>query len=128
MKKINTFGKDSIKKYAVGAALGLSLLLPLLAMTAGAAVLPQNPPPIIESPQAIINLIAGITRWLSVLVLVVALLMFFYAAILYITAGASETALAKSKTVLIYAVVGTVVALLAFSFIPLIKGFLNLTG
>ena len=49
--------------------------------------------------------------------------MFFYAAVLYMTAGASETALAKSKTVLIYAIIGLAVAILTFSFKPFLETF-----
>lgn len=132
MKKIN-----KVSKYAVGAALGLSLLLPLLAMAAvvrdPAPIIAighgrGDPAPILPTPRSIVELVKGISNWLATLVLVVAVLMFFYAAILYMTAGASETALAKSKTVLIYAVIGVAVALLAYSFIPLIEAFLRLTG
>ena len=105
MKKIN--------KYAVGIALGLSLL-PLLAMA-------QTP--LITSPAGITNIITAIFNWLAGIVFTISLIMFFYAAILYMTAGASETALTKSKTVLIYAIVGLAVAILTFSFRPFLETF-----
>ncbi len=96
--------------------MGLSLLLPLLAMA-------QNilPGPIITSPTNISEIIARIFDWLAGIVFIIALIMFLYAAILYMTAGASETALAKSKTVLIYAIIGLAVAILTFSFEPFLK-------
>lgn len=108
MKKIN--------KYAVGAALGFSLLLPFLAMA-------QVPGPIITSPTDISRIVSALFNWLSGIILTVSLIMFFYAAVLYMTAGASETALAKSKTVLIYAIVGLAVAILTFSFKPFLETF-----
>ncbi|MDO8574852.1 MAG: hypothetical protein Q7R61_01090 [bacterium] len=108
MKKIN--------KYAVGAALGLSLLLPLLAMA-------QVPGPIITSPTDISRIVVALFNWLGGIILVISLIMFFYAAILYMTAGASETTLTKSKTVLIYAIVGLAVAILTYSFKPFLETF-----
>lgn len=109
MKKIN--------KYAVGAALGLSLLFPILAIAQGV------PGPIITSPTDISRIVAAVFNWLSGIILTISLIMLFYAAILYMTAGASETALAKSKTVLIYAIIGLAVAILAFSFKPFLETF-----
>lgn len=110
MKKIN--------KYAVGAALGLSLLLPLLAMAQQVI-----PGPIITSPSDISRIVRAVFDWLTGIILVISLIMLFYAAILYMTAGASETTLAKSKTVLIYAIVGLAVAILTFSFKPFLETF-----
>ncbi len=102
--------------YAVGTALGLSLLLPLLAMA-------QVPGPIITSPADVSRIIAAVFNWLSGIILTISLIMFFFAAILYMTAGASEATLAKSKTVLIYAVIGLAVAILTFSFKPFLETF-----
>ena len=115
MKKIN--------KYAVGAALGLSLLLPILAM---AQTVPTTP--LITSPTDIINIIKAVLNWLAGIVLTISLIMLLYAAILYMTSGASETALAKSKTVLIYAVVVLAVAILTYSFRPFLESFFRLRG
>lgn len=108
--------KNFIKKVAVGAGLGISLLLPLLAMA-------QVPGPIITSPADVSRIVKAVFNWLSGIILTVSLIMFFYAAILYMTAGASETVLAKSKTVLIYAVIGLAVAILTFSFKPFLETF-----
>lgn len=114
MKKIN--------KYAVGAALGLSLFLPLLAM---AVSTPGVPGPIITSPTDISKIVNAVFNWLSGIILTISLIMFFYAAILYMTAGTSATVLTKSKTVLIYAIVGLAVAILTFSFKPFLETFLR---
>jgi len=108
--------KNLLKKAGIGVGLGLSLLLPLLAMA-------QVPGPIITSPTDISRIVAAIFTWLSGIILTVSLIMFFWAAILYMTAGASETTLAKSKTVLIYAIVGLAVAILTYSFKPFLETF-----
>lgn len=113
MKKVN--------KYAViAASVGLSLL-PFLAMAVdyGGGV----PGPLITSPTDISRIVSAVYNWLGGIILTVSLIMFFYAAILYMTAGASETVHAKSKTVLIYAVVGLAVAILTFSFKPFLQTF-----
>ena len=109
MKKIN--------KYTVGAALGLSLLLPLLAT---AQFLPG---PIISSPTQISVIIRAVLNWLAGIVFTISLIMLIYAAILYMTAGASETIHTKAKNVLIYAIVGLAVAILTFSVRPFLETF-----
>lgn len=106
--------KNILKKVGIGAGLGLSLLLPLLAMA-------QIPGPIITSPTDISRVVAALFNWLGGIIFTIALIMLLYAAILYMTAGTSETILAKSKTVLIYAIVGLAVAILTFSFRPLLE-------
>lgn len=108
--------KNLLKKVGIGAGLGFSLLSPLLAMA-------QVPGPIITTPTDISRIITAVFNWLGGIILTISLIMFFYAAILYMTAGASETSLAKSKTVLIYAIVGLAVAILTFSFKPFLETF-----
>ncbi|MBI2446266.1 MAG: hypothetical protein HYV51_00390 [Parcubacteria group bacterium] len=110
--------KNFLKKAGIGAGLGLSLLLPLLAMAQVGV-----PGPIITSPTDITRIITAVFNWLAGIIFVISLIMLFYAAILYMTAGASETTLAKSKTVLIYAIVGLAVAILTYSFRPFLESF-----
>ncbi|MEK7578705.1 MAG: hypothetical protein AAB456_03250, partial [Patescibacteria group bacterium] len=59
------------------------------------------------------------------IVLTISIIMLLYAAVLFLVAGASETAHTKAKNVLIYAIVGIVVALLAFSVDPFITSILQ---
>lgn len=113
--------KNFIKKAVVGAGLGLSLILPLIAMAATSV----NPQPIIVSSQGIDAIIVSILNWMSAILFTIALIMLLYAAFLYMTAGASEAALGKSKTVLIYAVVGIAVAILSYSVQPFLERFLR---
>ena len=111
MNKINR-----VSKYAVGAALGLSLLLPFLAMA-------QLPTPIISSPADITKIINSVLNWLVGIIFVISVIMLLYSAILYMTAGASETILGKSKTTLIYAIVGLAIAILTLSIKPFLITF-----
>lgn len=98
-------------------ALGLTLL-PFLALA-------QVPGPIITNPTQISDLIQRILNWVGGIVLVIALIMLLYAAILYLTAGTSEAIHTKAKSALIYAIVGIVIAVLAFSIQPFIETVLR---
>ncbi len=109
--------KNIFKKAGIGIALGLALL-PFLALA-------QVPGPIVTSPVQIATLLKKVLNFAGAIVLTIALIMLLYAAILYLTAGASETAHGKAKSVLIYAIVGIVVAVLAFSVIPFVQTVLQ---
>lgn len=111
--------KSFIKKTGVSIISGLFLLLPLLVVAQG--VVPTAP--LISGPTDIAVLIGKVLGWLANTVLVIGIAMLLYAAILYMTAGASETVLAKSKTVLLYAIIGIVVAILAYSVKPFLITF-----
>lgn len=109
--------KSFIKSAGVGVALGLALL-PLLALA-------QVPGPILTSPTQIAVIITKVLDFVAAIVLTIALIMLLYAAILYLTAGTSETILTKAKSVLLYAIVGIVVAVLAYSVKPFIQTILR---
>ena len=111
--------KNIFKKASLGIAFGLALL-PFLAL-AQAGV----PGPIITSPVQIAELLQKVLNFVGAIVLTIALIMLLYAAILYLTAGSSETIHTKAKSVLIYAIVGIVVAVLAFSVIPFVQTVLQ---
>lgn len=106
--------KNFIEKTGISIISGLFLLLPLLVAAQG--LVPTAP--LISGPTDIAVLIGKVLGWLANTVLVVGVAMLLYAAILYMTAGASETILAKSKTVLLYAIIGIAVAVLAYSVKP----------
>lgn len=112
--------KNLIKKIGISAGLGISLLLPFLAIA-------QVPGAIITSPTQISNIISAILNWISGIVFTISLIMLLYAAILFLTAGASETIHTKAKSVLIYAIVGVAVAVLAYSIKPFLITFFGAT-
>ena len=110
--------KNILKKVGImGVALGLTFL-PFLALA-------QVPGPIITSPTQIALLLQKTLNFVGAIVLTIALIMLLWSAILYLTAGASETVHTKAKSVLIYAIVGIVVAVLAFSVIPFVQTVLQ---
>lgn len=114
--------KNILKKASVGIALGIALgltLLPFLALADVGTV----PGPIITSPTQIVRLLNNVLTFLATSVMIIALIMLLYAAILYLTAGSSETIHTKAKSVLIYAIVGIVIGILAFSVRPFIQNF-----
>ena len=112
--------KNSFKK--IGASIGAGIaFFPFLAL---AQMGPVNEV-IVGKPGDIMTIAANILGWIAGIVFTVALIMLLYAAILYLTAGASETAMSKAKGVLVYAIVGIVVAILAYSVIPFLQNFLS---
>ena len=110
--------KNFLKKAGIITTLSLALL-PLLALAF------ELPGSIITSPVQIAALLQKVLTFVGAIVLTIALIMLFYAAILYLTAGASETIHTKAKSILIYAIVGIVIALLAYSAIPFIQTVLQ---
>ncbi len=116
--------KNIFKKVGIGIVLGLALL-PFLVLAAEGpgGMVPGTG--LITNPNDITYLVSKILGWVGGIVLTLALIMLLYAAILYLTAGASETAHGKAKGVLIYAIVGIVVALLAFSVRPFLETVLR---
>jgi len=112
--------KNILKKVGMGVALGLTLL-PFLAL----AQVGEVPGPIITSPTEISDLVQRILNWVEGIVMTISLIVLLWAAILFLTAGASETAHSKAKNVLIYAIVGIAVAILAFSIQPLLTTILS---
>ena len=112
--------KNSFKK--IGASIGAGIaFFPFLAL---AQMGPVNEL-IVGKPGDIMTIAANILGWISGIVFTIALIMLMYAAILYLSAGASETAMSKAKGVLIYAIVGIVIAILAFSIRPFIENLLR---
>src|SRR3989344_1641321 len=112
--------KNILKKVGIGIGLGLALL-PFLALAQQPAPLPG---PLITSPTEISQLINKILIWIASIVMIIALIMLLFSAILYLTAGGSEERVGKAKGYLIYAIVGIVVALLTFSVQPFITTIL----
>ena len=107
--------KNIFKKIGIG-IMSATLFFPFVAF---AQTVPGSP--IITSPGGIIQILYNILNFVAAAVFLISLIMLLWAAILFLTAGASETAHTKAKNVLIYAIVGIAIALLAYSVQP----FLN---
>ncbi len=112
--------KNVFKKVGVSIGIVGLTLLPFLALAQTSV-----PQPIIASPVDIANILNKILNFLGAIVMTISLIMLLYAAILYLTAGSSETLHTKAKSVLLYAIVGIVVAILAFSVQPFLINILG---
>jgi len=65
-----------------------------------------------------------IANWLGGIILGIAVIMIIYAAFTFLTAGGSEEKLTTARNTLIYALVGVIVALLAFALPAVVRTFL----
>ncbi len=113
--------KNVLKKIGVGVGMAGLALFPFLALAQYGGVNEA----IITKPGDISTLVTNIMGWFAGIVLTIAVAMLLYAAILYLTAGSSEVIHTKAKSVLLYAIVGIVVAILAFSVVPFIRNVLG---
>jgi len=112
-------------KLALISAIGL-LLLP--AIVPVRAAVPTYGEEIITTPQEFIDLIKSITKWIFSIVMAIAILFIILAAWYFLTAAGNPEAIAKARQMLIYAIVGIAVALLAAGLPALINAFLGATG
>ena len=69
----------------------------------------------------LVGLILGLVNWFAWFVALVAVLFGLYSGVLFITAGGDDEKVTKAKNILLYAIVGIVVAILAFSIVSISK-------
>lgn len=104
----------------------LFVMLSLVAAPALAQVTGIQEPPIrnqgIEGWLGVINTIA---KWIYTIILVLSVIMILFAAFSYLTAGGDQAKVKKASQMLIYAVVGIVVAILAFSISSIVTGIVK---
>lgn len=115
------------KLFAIFALLALGLTLSPMVF-ADTIPLPQPPGGYpttnITSSTTLITTIESIIQWFAILVLVLAVIFFLYAAFLFITAGGSDDKIGQAKHILIYGVVGIIVAIISFGAVALIASFI----
>lgn len=70
---------------------------------------------------SITTLVSSLLGWFSWVVAVVAVAIGLYSAFLFITAGGDDTKLKTAKDMLIYTIIGIVVAILSFSIVSIAK-------
>ncbi len=75
----------------------------------------------ITDTASLVDIILGLVNWVAWFVALVAVLFGLYAGILFITAGGDDEKLTKAKNILLYSIVGIVVAILAFSIVAISK-------
>ena len=111
--------------YAIIGAVILIMAAPLVSLVgsavgSGATVGSCNPATATTDALAVL---VNIINWFSWLLAVLSVVMGLYAGFLYMTAHGEPQKVATANNVLVYTVIGVVVAILAFSIIAIIKGF-----
>ena len=68
----------------------------------------------------IVYLVNSIAQWFGIVVFIVSLMAFFYSAFLFLTNAGDTEKITTARQVLVYAVIGTVIALLATNAVKII--------
>jgi len=79
----------------------------------------------VTSTTTLVSTILGLVNWVAWFVALVAVLFGLYSGILFITAAGDEAKITKAKNILLYAIVGIVVAILAFSIVSISRSIVN---
>ena len=79
----------------------------------------------VTNTTSLVSTILGLVNWVAWFVALVAVLFGLYSGILFITAGGDEAKVTKAKNILLYAIVGIVVAILAFSIVSISRSIVG---
>ena len=71
----------------------------------------------------LIGLVVSFTNWILAALAVVAVVMVIYAGYLFITGGTNDKDIEKAKKILIYSVIGLVVAAVSYSVVSFVRSF-----
>lgn len=85
--------------------------------------LPITPP--VQGFQGIINFAETVTRFIAIVFVALAIILFLWAAFLFLTAGGNEERQTKAKQTLLWAIIGIVVALFAFGIFTFVRQILE---
>ena len=103
-------------------------LVSLFMLPAIMPVMAATGTPIISNLDEMDSLIQKIVDWFSGFVLIVAVLFILVAAWTFLTAGGNPENVAKARQMLIYALIGIAVAVLAWGMVPLVTNILTPTA
>ncbi len=79
-----------------------------------------------ENPVDITNIILSIVYWIAWIIAVLAVVFGLYSAVLFIISSGDENQIKKAKNILVFVVIGIVVALLSFGIVALVRSVLDL--
>jgi len=102
-------------------------ILPLMVSAEATAPTPIQAPTI-TTVNGLYGLLKNIVSWFFAVVLVVAVIFFIYAGFIYITASGDSGKTEQARNMIIYAVIGVAVALMAQAFIYIAANFVGQTG
>jgi membrane-anchored glycerophosphoryl diester phosphodiesterase (GDPDase) len=103
----------------------LFVMLSLVAAPALAQVTGIQDPGQAKTLDSWLLVVQKIAKWIYTLVLIVSVFMVLMAAFSYLTAGGDPGKVKKASQMLIYAIVGIVVAILAFSISSIVTGIVG---
>ena len=83
-------------------------------------------PGTINNTETLVNTIMGLVNWFAWFVGLAAVVMGLYAGIMFITAGGDSAKITTARNILLYAIVGIAVAILAFSLVAISKSIFTL--
>ncbi|MEK7493538.1 MAG: hypothetical protein AAB630_00115, partial [Patescibacteria group bacterium] len=112
--------------YAIIGAVILIMAVPLVSLVGsatGSGISPESCNPANATTNAL-TVLANIINWFSWLLAILSVAMGLYAGFLYMTARGEPQKVATANNVLVYTVIGVVVAILAFSIKTIIKAFI----
>lgn len=98
----------------------------LVLLTLPAAILAQQPAPGTLTIDELVARIDLIARWIFTILLVLAVVFVLWAAALFITAGGNPAKVEEARSRLIFAAIGIVVAVLAWSVPTIVRSIIGL--
>jgi len=117
--------KKSLSTLILISLISLFMLPAIMPVSAGDTNGDTAGTPIISDLDELDSLVQKIVNWFSGFVLVVAVLFILVAAWTFLTAGGNPESVAKARQMLIYALIGIAVAVLAWGMEPLIRNILT---
>lgn len=102
-----------------------ALILAGYLLTPGLVFAQQEPPQIIETPEDLINLIERIGNWIFTALLAVAVVFLIMAGFYFVTAGGDPESVNKARRMVISALIGVAIALLARGLVAVIGALLG---
>ena len=80
---------------------------------------------VLSSADDVITLIETLTNWFFSFLLAIAVIFIILAAWTFLTAGGNPESVTKARQMLVYAIIGIAVAILAKSVVPIVKAILE---
>ena len=116
-----------IRKFVQKVAFAAIILMPMLALGAGEVRIPvggQNSLPL-ENTDAVSTILERVANFMGSLIIAISVIVLMYAGFRFLTAGEDEEGVTEARKTIAWAVVGIIVALVAYS-IPFLVG--SITG
>lgn len=89
------------------------------------ALAQETPPSPITSPGGLVAVLERVSGWMFTIFLSLAVVFILWSAFLYLTAAGNSDKLGSAKNTFIYAVIATVVALIAGGVTAFVRGFIG---